>query len=181
MAGPSDETLLPSEPAPERPTGEYAAGPPPAAAPPAAARGLPPGSRFGDYELIELIAHGGMGAVYKARQTKPQRVVALKMILAGHLATGEAVLRFQQEAEAAAQLDHPGIVPVFQAGEHQGQFFYSMGFVEGGNLAAQVADGPLPPRRAADLVRRTAEAVAYAHEMGIIHRDLKPSNVLLDK
>ena len=109
------------------------------------------------------------------------RVVALKMILAGQLASEEDVKRFYTEAEAAANLDHPGIVPIFEVGEHEGQHYFSMGYVEGLSLAAKVADGPLPPREAADFTEKVAEAVAYAHQQGVIHRDLKPANVLLDK
>jgi tRNA A-37 threonylcarbamoyl transferase component Bud32 len=138
--------------------------------------------RFGDYDLIQKIAHGGMGVVYKARQRKLNRVVALKMILAQHLESADGVRRFHLEAEAAAQLEHPGIVPIFEVGEHAGQHFFSMSFVEGGSLAQRVREqGPLPPRESAQLVERIAEAVAYAHEHGIIHRDLKPQNILLDK
>lgn len=136
---------------------------------------------FGDYELLDKIARGGMGVVFRALQKKLHRVVALKMILTGDLASGEEVRRFYQEAEAAAQLDHPGIVPVFEVGEIGGQHFFSMGFVEGGSLATRIAKGPLPPREAAELIRQVAEAVGYAHQKGIIHRDLKPGNILLDK
>jgi WD40 repeat protein/tRNA A-37 threonylcarbamoyl transferase component Bud32 len=142
---------------------------------------LPPHSSFGDYELLRQIAHGGMGVVYKARQIKLQRVVALKMIRSGHWASPEEVQRFYEEAEAAAQLDHPGIVPIYDFGEREGQHYYSMGYVEGGSLVDLLKEGPLPSRRAAELTQRVAEAVAYAHQRGIIHRDLKPSNVLLDK
>jgi tRNA A-37 threonylcarbamoyl transferase component Bud32 len=114
-----------------------------------------------------------MGIVYKARQLRLNRIVALKMILAGQFATEEDVQRFHTEAEAAAGLDHPGIVPIFEVGEEQGQHLFSMGFVDGESLAARLARGPLPPKEAADLVRKIAEAVQYAHERGVIHRDLK--------
>ena len=135
---------------------------------------------FGDYELLLEIARGGMGVVYKAWQVNLNRVVALKMILAGQLAGPQDVQRFYTEAKAAAQLDHPGIVPVFEVGQNEGQHFFSMGFVEGKSLAARVAKGPLPPREAAELVRDVAQAVQYAHDKGVIHRDLKPGNILLD-
>lgn len=137
--------------------------------------------RFGDYELLQEIARGGMGVVYKARQVKLNRIVAIKMILAGRFAGDEDVRRFRSEAEAAAQLDHPGIVPIFEIGEHQGQYYFSMGYVEGESLAAKVARGPLPFQEAAELVRMVCEAISYAHKHGVIHRDLKPANILLDQ
>ena len=135
---------------------------------------------FGDYELIEEITRGGMGVVYKARQTKLKRIVAIKMILAGQLASEEDVRRFHTEAEAAAKLDHPGIVPIYEIGEHGGQHYFSMGFVEGKSLGEELREGPWPEREAAELVKSIAEAVAYAHGEGVIHRDLKPGNILLD-
>ncbi|MEO2031007.1 MAG: serine/threonine-protein kinase [Planctomycetaceae bacterium] len=140
-----------------------------------------PGLRsFGDYELLQEIARGGMGVVYKARQTKLNRVVALKMILSGQLASPEDVQRFYVEAEAAASLEHPGIVPIYEIGEHDHQHFFSMGFIEGASLESQVKDGPLPPREAATVTQRVSEAIAYAHAQGVIHRDLKPANILID-
>ena len=103
------------------------------------------------------------------------------MILAGQLADDDAVRRFYIEAEAAANLDHPGIVPIYEVGQHEGQHYFSMGFVEGQSLAQRLADGPLPPREAAELMRRGREAIEYAHQRGVIHRDLKPANILLDR
>ncbi|HKI17309.1 MAG TPA: serine/threonine-protein kinase, partial [Isosphaeraceae bacterium] len=135
---------------------------------------------FGDYEIIREIARGGMGVVFQARQVSLNRIVALKMILAGQLANDVEVRRFYKEAEAAAGLDHPGIVPIYEVGQHQGQHYFSMGFIDGESLAHKVADGPLPSRQAASLVQQIAQAVQYAHEHDVIHRDLKPANVLLD-
>ncbi len=135
---------------------------------------------FGDYELLEEIARGGMGIVYKARQARLKRIVAVKMILGGQLASEKDVKRFLIEAEAAANLDHPGIVPVYEFGEHSGAHYFSMAFVDGPSLAEKAGENPLPPNDAADLLAKLADAVAYAHGRGVVHRDLKPANVLID-
>jgi WD40 repeat protein/tRNA A-37 threonylcarbamoyl transferase component Bud32 len=135
---------------------------------------------FGDYELIDEIARGGMGVVFKARQVSLNRIVAVKMVLAGILATKADRDRFHAEAQAAALLDHPNIVPVYEVGEYDGQHYFSMGYVDGLSLAARLADGPLPPKEAAELVATVAEAVEYAHRQGVIHRDIKPSNIVID-
>jgi serine/threonine protein kinase len=140
-----------------------------------------PFRRFGSYELIEVIAHGGMGVVYKARQTGLNRVVALKMILTGTFADSEEIKRFYQEAEAAAKIDHPGIVPVYDVGCHEGQHYYSMAFIEGESLAARIKESPIDPRESARILFQVASAVHCAHEAGFIHRDLKPANILLDE
>ena len=136
---------------------------------------------FGDYEIIRELARGGMGVVFEARQLSLNRTVALKMILAGQLADESEVKRFHTEAEAAASLDHPGIVPIYEVGEHEGQHFFSMGFVEGQSLAQRLLDGPMPVRTAADLIRRVSQAIEFAHQRGVIHRDLKPANILLEE
>jgi serine/threonine-protein kinase len=130
---------------------------------------------------VEEIARGGMGVIYKARQRvgDGERFVALKMILAGRLASPEAVERFRQEARAAATLDHPGIVPISDIGEIDERHYFTMPLLTGGSLAERVREGPLPPRLAAQVMRQVAEAVQHAHERGIIHRDLKPANILL--
>lgn len=134
---------------------------------------------FGDYVLIREMARGGMGVVYEARQQSLNRPVALKMILAGRLARPDEVARFHREAEAAAQLEHPGIVPIFEIGQHGDQHYFTMGLVTGPSLSARLMDRPLEPQEAAALIREVALAVQYAHEKGVVHRDLKPSNILL--
>jgi tRNA A-37 threonylcarbamoyl transferase component Bud32 len=134
---------------------------------------------FPGYEILGVLGRGGMGVVYKARHTALNRTVALKMILSGQWAGDTEVRRFKAEAEAAAALDHPGIVPVFEVGQHDGRHFLAMAFVDGPSLHARLQSGPLPEREAAHLVRQVADAVAAAHDRGIIHRDLKPHNILL--
>ena len=138
------------------------------------------GSRIQDYELLNEVARGGMGIVYRARQHVPPRIVALKMILPAHVGSSDAMKRFRAETEAAASLEHEGILPIYAVGEHDGAPFYSMKFAEGGALADRLGQYRDKPRDAAALVAALARAVAYAHERGIMHRDLKPGNVLFD-
>lgn len=135
---------------------------------------------FGEYEILETIAKGGMGVVYKARQRKLNRIVALKMILAGQFADQGDIDRFYAEAEAAAHLRHPNIVGIHEVGECEGQHFFSMEYIEGQSLGDLVREHPLAPRAAAKFVKTVSEAMHYAHEEGVLHRDLKPSNVLVD-
>ena len=135
---------------------------------------------FGDYELLRELGRGGMGVVWEARQRAVGRVVALKVLRAGDFATEAEVRRFQSEAEAAARLEHPNIVPVFDVGFAGGRPYFTMRRLDGGTLAAVTCDGPLPNDRAAELAAKIARAIRHAHERGVLHRDLKPANVLLD-
>jgi serine/threonine protein kinase len=138
------------------------------------------GQRFGGYLLLERIGEGGMGVVYKARQLKLDRLVAVKLLPFGQFSRAEVVERFRAEASAAASLQHPNIVAIHEVGEHEGQHYFSMDLIKGQTLTELVRDQPLPAKRAATYVKTIAEAVNYAHQHGILHRDLKPSNVLID-
>ncbi len=135
---------------------------------------------FGAYELIEEIGRGGMGVVFRARQASLDRMVAVKMILAGHLASPELVRRFHAEAKAAARLRHPHIVHIHEVGQQHGQDFFAMEYIEGESLAQRIDRSQLDVDSAVRLLAAVARAVDYLHQQGVVHRDLKPSNILLD-
>lgn len=149
-------------------------------APAAPAADAGPSPLFGDYELLECIGGGGMGIVHKARHLRLGRIVAIKTVPFGRFTRDQQLQRFQAEAAAVARLRHPQIVAIHEIGEHHGQPWFAMDFIDGPSLAEVVREQPLSVTRAVRLVRTMAEAVHYAHTQGIVHRDLKPSNILLD-
>jgi serine/threonine protein kinase/tetratricopeptide (TPR) repeat protein len=146
-------------------------------------RGPPPAEmprEFGDYELLEEVGRGGQGIVFRAWQRSLSRTVAVKIIGVGQWATNAHLKRLRREAEAAAKLNHPGIVPIYEVGERDSTYYFSMRFVEGDHLDDVVSRGPISARQAAELIAKVARTAHYAHEHGILHRDIKPGNILLD-
>lgn len=139
------------------------------------------GTVLGDYELVKELGRGGMGVVYQAQQISLGRTVALKMILQNAMPSQADLARFRSEAENAARLDHPVIVPIYEVGQHDGQPFFTMKYVAGTTLARRLAEGPMNPREAAELLAPICRAIHFAHERGVLHRDLKPSNILIDE
>src|SRR6516162_2846994 len=137
--------------------------------------------RFGDYELLEELGRGSQGVVYRAHQKSLNRTVALKVIGLGPWATEAHLKRFRREAEAAARLNHPCIVPIYEVGERDGACYFSMGLVEGGQLDAILEREPMAIRSAVELIVKLARTLQYAHEHNILHRDIKPGNILLDE
>src|SRR5437762_5041725 len=135
---------------------------------------------LGDYELLDEVGRGGQGVVFRARQKSLNRTVALKVISLGQWASKAHLKRFRLEAEAAARLEHPGIVPIHEVGERDGSCYFSMKFVEGGQLDEVVRRESMSTRQAAELIAKVARTVHFAHEHGILHRDIKPGNILLD-
>src|SRR5438874_396099 len=135
---------------------------------------------FGDYELLEEMGRGGQGIVYRARQKSLNRTVALKIVGLGQWATKSHLKRFHLEAEAAASLDHPCIVPIYEIGERDGSCYFSMKLVEGGPLDKVAEREQMSPRRAAEVIARLARTLHYAHQNGVLHRDVKPGNILID-
>jgi serine/threonine-protein kinase len=133
----------------------------------------------GQYEILEEIGRGGMGVVYKARDPKLGRLVAVKMLRSAHHASPMEVARFLSEARAKARLNHPNIVPVYEIGEEDGLPYFVMAMIEGGSLQACLAEGPLQSAQAAELIQQVALAIQHAHDRGVLHRDLKPHNILL--
>lgn len=132
------------------------------------------------YQLLGELGRGGMGVVFRARQLSPERIVAVKMILAGQFASPQEIQRFRAEAEAAANISHAGIVPIYEVGHHQGRHYFSMGYIQGKSLADVICEGDQAPEQIAALALGVAEAMTHAHAAGIVHRDLKPSNILID-
>ena len=143
--------------------------------------GPPPLGTLGDYDLLAELGRGGMGVVYQARHRRLDRIVALKTMRRGAALTPTEMVRFRHEAAAAARLDHPHIVRVYEVGEQDGDPYFTMQYVAGTTLAQRLADGPLPPREIAELLLPVCEAVDAAHRQGVLHRDLKPSNILIDR
>ncbi|MGA2982065.1 MAG: serine/threonine-protein kinase, partial [Terriglobales bacterium] len=142
---------------------------------------LSPGARFGSYEILQRLGAGGMGEVYRAKDTRLDREVAIKTLSLERCSHPEALSRFEQEARSASALNHPNIVTIYELGQENGTHYIAMELVEGDTLRGLLASGPIPFRKSVAIAAQIADGLAKAHEIGLIHRDLKPENLMVSR